>query len=700
MNVQTSRISIVLRSIAAAALLAALVASLPVAHVLAYSGTLGGQLYATGGPVTVTIEPADANDLSYLYLYSPGPTQYIGTNREIGKVVNLGTFPVGVELVFGIYDTVSGYTYKMGPASRNPDNVIHAVVDATSSTEATVGFEDGYGGYDRDYNDNIFHFSSVVVNPPPVVTGAQDQSAVEGSDTPFNLGSFTDTGNDGPWAVDVNWGDGSAHSTFQVSSTGSLPATNHTYADNGTYPVTVAVADSHNGSTSGSFHALVANAPPTATLQNDGPVDEGSAATIRFSSPADPSSVDTDAGFHYAFACDGGSLAGVTYASSGTRPSTTCSFDDGPSTHSVVARIIDKDDGYSEYTTPLSVANVPPSVTLGAPTAVSEGGTFTLALTNPFDPSHADTTAGFTYRFDCGDGSGVQSTGSTASASCVAPDVASLTVHGTISDKDNGSTAYSAVVTVNNVAPTVGPISVQTHPVEVGTNIAASASFTDPGIGLGDQHTAVWDWGDGTTSSGQMTEATGAGSVSGSHTYTAAGLYAITLTVTDKDDATGNSRYQYVVIYDPSAGLVTGGGWITSPAGACRLASLCQGADGSTVNLGFNAKYQGGSTTPSGSFELQIHGSKLNFHADSYQWLVIRGAQVEMEGTGTINGAGSYQFLVSAIDGKITGGNDAIRVKIWDAASGSVVYDTQPGAANTSAPTTPVSGGNITVHSK
>src|SRR2546425_12788762 len=128
------------------------------------------------------------------------------------------------------------------------------------------------------------------------------------------LGSFSDPGvNDTPWAVDIDWGDSSSHMTFSAPAQGPITAQNHTYDDNTTppatgYTVTVKVTDKDGGTDSKTFKVTVANVAPTATLSNNGPVNEGSPATISFSAPFDPSSADTSAGFHYAFDCAGGLL--------------------------------------------------------------------------------------------------------------------------------------------------------------------------------------------------------------------------------------------------------------------------------------------------------------------------------------------------------------------------------------------------------
>jgi hypothetical protein len=47
----------------------------------------------------------------------------------------------------------------MGPGARNGDGLAHAIVDyaeGTTSDFATLGFEDLFGGGDRDYNDANF----------------------------------------------------------------------------------------------------------------------------------------------------------------------------------------------------------------------------------------------------------------------------------------------------------------------------------------------------------------------------------------------------------------------------------------------------------------------------------------------------------------------------------------------------------------
>ncbi|MFB2979751.1 PKD domain-containing protein [Microseira sp. BLCC-F43] len=135
---------------------------------------LGGRLFSTGGNVSVQVLPTGAKYTSDLGLYSPR-YRYIANNRETGRIVNLGSFSAGQELVFGIYVRDTGNTFLMGPGSRNADRFPHAVVTFVDPKTAIVGFEDIWGLGDTSFYDNTFVFrgaiSATQPSVPPTLTG-------------------------------------------------------------------------------------------------------------------------------------------------------------------------------------------------------------------------------------------------------------------------------------------------------------------------------------------------------------------------------------------------------------------------------------------------------------------------------------------------------------------------------------------------
>ena len=273
-------------------------------------------------------------------------------------------------------------------------------------------------------------------------------------------------------------------SASTYAGSGTNASINFTFADHGTFTVKGRIIDKDDGFTEYTTVVTVTNVAPTATLGNNGPVGEGSLASISFTNQFDPSSADTAAGFHYAFSCTNGSLAGATYASSGTSASTSCTFDDN-GTFTVKGRIIDKDDGFTEYTTQVSVLNVAPTATIVATSPINEGSSSTLSLTSASDPSAADTTAGFHYSFAC-DGLDASlattyaAAGMVTSVPCPFGDNGSFTVKARIFDKDNGFTTYEATVVVLNVAPTAAFAA--TTPInEGGSSTLSLTSPFDPG---------------------------------------------------------------------------------------------------------------------------------------------------------------------------------------------------------------------------
>ena len=267
------------------------------------------------------------------------------------------------------------------------------------------------------------------------------------------------------------------------------------------------------------------------------------------------------------------------------------------------------------------------------------------------------------------------------------------TITATVTDDDGGVSSSSTVgITVNNVAPTVGAITAPLDPVAATIVISVNANFTDSGVL--DTHSAVWYWGDASNSAGTVTETNGSGSVTGSHAYSVPGVYVVTLTVTDDDGGSNSSVFQYLVVYNPNDGFVTGGGWIDSPAGAYAANPQLSGK----ASFGFVARYQNGASAPTGNTEFQFKAGDFNFRSVDYQWLVVAGANAKFKGTGTVNGQVGYQFMITAHDGQMQGsdGVDKFRIKVWNA--GGVVYDNQPGASDDSQAATALKGGSIVIH--
>jgi hypothetical protein len=172
-------------------------------------------------------------------------------------------------------------------------------------------------------------------------------------------------------------------------------------------------------------------------------------------------------------------------------------------------------------------------------------------------------------------------------------------------------------------------------------------------------------------------------------------VYGVGVEIKDKDDGTATATYEFVVVYDPTGGFVTGGGWITSPVNAYLPDPALTGR----ANFGFVSKYQRGATVPTGQTEFQFQAGSLNFHSSVYEWLVVSGSKAQYKGSGRINSAGDYSFTLTVTDGD-GGQPDKFRIKITDKASGAVVYDNKRGDSDDIDRTDPqaISGGNIVVH--
>jgi N-acetylneuraminic acid mutarotase len=322
------------------------------------------------------------------------------------------------------------------------------------------------------------------------------------------------------------------------------------------------------------------------------------------------------------------------------------------------------------------------TVTTGGPYQVDEGGSVEVTATAT-DPENGPLT----YAWDLDNNGSFETPGQEVTFSAAGLDGPSTkTIAVQVTDDQNLTATSQATVDVQNVAPTVGAITAPPDPTTLNTQITASALFTDPGTQ--DTHTAFWNWGDGnTTAAGTVTETNGSGSVSDTHTYTTPGVYTIILIVTDKDNAPTLQTYQYVTIYDPTPqGLFTGARLFSSPAGAYSQDPNVTGI----VQFGVVAKYS--AAAPTANVSMNFKDANLKFESTSTTSLVINNGLAILRGTGTINGSGSYEYLVTGFDSS----PDTIRFQIKDSPT-NVIYDTQPGDPLTASPTTTITG-QVIIH--
>jgi PKD repeat protein len=348
----------------------------------------------------------------------------------------------------------------------------------------------------------------------------------------------------------------------------------------------------------------------------------------------------------------------------------------------------------------VTVLNDAPAPSAGGPYYVDEGSTIPLSAT------HTDTEQD-AVRFDWDlDLSGSrESTGNTVTfpfnlnllpgidgpAQYDVP-VRATEVYQGAEFAGNRFTDTTTRVIVRNVPPTItgDTVNYPSGPVKVSVPITASAAFTDPGIL--DTHTALWQWGEGRSSPGTVSETLGSGSIANSHSYARAGLYTVGLTVTDKDGGVDSTTKGYMVIFDPNAGGLSASGTLATRAGECALKPTASG----TANLRLYAKYGvGGSPAISATMSFTFPAGGLNFALTSPSYLVVVGSMAFFEGTGTLAGrAGSYGCQVSVVDGQVAGGGgvDKARVRIWNRGTGQVVYDNQPGLVQLNAANRPITG--------
>jgi hypothetical protein len=155
-------------------------------------------------------------------------------------------------------------------------------------------------------------------------------------------------------------------------------------------------------------------------------------------------------------------------------------------------------------------------------------------------------------------------------------------------------------------------------------------------------------------------------------------------------DLAGNSATvsKSVTAYDQVSGNATGSGWFVSRAGSYSLRPAYSGIATCT----FSCRYLPGTYAPSGFLSLQV--SDLRFASTSCDRLTVNGTTAQFTGDGTVNGRNGFRFLLAAAvntNGYYDGAGK-VRVKIWEASSGNIIYDSQRGGPDDAVPTSILTG--------
>jgi hypothetical protein len=190
----------------------------------------------------------------------------------------------------------------------------------------------------------------------------------------------------------------------------------------------------------------------------------------------------------------------------------------------------------------------------------------------------------------------------------------------------------------------------------------AAYRFTDPKR----KRKAVWSWGDGKQSPGELSERNGQGTVHAEHTFTRAGVIKVKLALSDGETEIGGS----VELTVSSPGSVNATGTLPFAAGVLVVDPKASGQ----AQLSLNARHDG--TSPSGGFRLSGPGFELQ--SEQIETLAIGKTEAHATGTATFNGQRPYSFSVDVWTSPAAEGRPEMhmaRVRVQDLARQRPIFD-------------------------
>lgn len=428
-------------------------------------------------------------------------------------------------------DTMTGFSIDWGDdttssAAANASSASHTYSEDGSYT-ITLTATDEDGSYTATKN-------ITVNNVAPIIVAELDDSTVnEGQQVRVTYSSPNRASSIDQWIID--WGDNS--SNVRPSSS---HASTHTYADSGTYTITITALEQDGGTTDETLTATVTNVAPTVTLGSlPAESPEGTALTVT-KTVSDPSN-DT---FSYAWELRRNGSVVDTSSTSGNYTFTPT--DNGE--YTVRLTVTDDDGGETVASRSVTITNVAPTGTISAtvPDPFVEGTTVNFSSTTS-DAGSGDT---HTYLWL------VEKNGSAWSIpngvirnqqtfAFTPTDNGSYIVSLVITDDDGGQyVATSSSMNVLNGAPTVAIVRTDgiSNPDE-GDILSFNATASD----VGDDDSLTYQWMI-TRDNVLWYTGTVGNDTSFSFEPTDNGVYAITVTVVDDDTDSTTSNTVSVTV--------------------------------------------------------------------------------------------------------------------------------------------------------
>jgi PKD repeat protein len=462
------------------------------------SGISVAHVFADDGAHSATITVCDDNGAC------TSSSKSVTVNNANPTITSMTSTASGAEaevLSFSAVATDPGadtltYSWDFGDDSplQAGASVTHAYADdGTYTYSLTVSDEDG--------GTSIQVGTAGIGNTAPVISLVGDVDGDEGELRVFDA-QLVDLGND-PYSCTWNYDDGSSESLVDQDTT------DHIYANEGVYDVSVSCVDDGGLSDTASMSVTIGNvAPVVDDLIGDASGSE--ASLLSFTCATSDVGVDDTLTIDWDYGdgqveTDAAASVSHAYADDAVYE-VQCSVSDGLASDS--------------STISVSVTDVLPSIS-SFPATLAGSEAEELSFSALASDVAADP---LTYAWDFGDGTAA--TG--AEAAHVYADDGTYDYSLTVLDDDGVQVVASGVASISNVAPTV-ELSV-TGDLDEGSLVSFDAVGTDPGA---DSLTCVWDLGDGTSST-TVDQATA------SHSFDQDGSFDVSVVCTD-DEGDGNT---------------------------------------------------------------------------------------------------------------------------------------------------------------